>query len=428
MPSYTRMGIVFSILLLFLLVPFSSVCAVSVGVTDTDPKGANVRDAPSRQGKVVTVVAYPADPDGLYSRRVTAVEQKDGWFNVTLQDGATGWMHKSILGFCAGSMDDGPCVVRAKPEDKAQAVTEVPEGAQLGLEDVRGEWVRVSYRDKGGKAVAGWLPERCAMPSGICPSGNAVIIRNRTAYYSILDFKVATGKSSRGMYIDVGPGQSLAVPVPARGAAAVDCGLGLPQDLHFLFDDVPFDRVDALALHDGEDNYSPVLELFFKGKSVGRIAGTVKQDDLRGEEDERGEGGGNADTFASSSIWEGRGLLPPESPVEGGGAFAGHWKPQSGGEDLLQCLTIYEDGSWKRGYDKDVASDIPSTGMFVAGEVNGRLVLNLHSFTQDHEPGSVAVPGEKVATVIREGDVLVVTDGDGKKTTYAWEDKAAGQF
>lgn len=412
------MRTVFFFLLFFFLTPVPLAGAISAGVHDSDPKGANVREAPSRKGNIVNIVKYPAAEDELYSRRVMVEGQNGEWFNVTLQDASRGWMHKSILGFCAGSMENGPCVLRAEPDERARTLVTLPEGARLGFEGAREEWIRVSYRDKDGKTVAGWLPERCATPSGVCLSGEGVVtVRNRTGCFPLLSFTVAAQSGPGGVYLGLEPGQGVALRKPAAGTANLDCHMGMPNNVHFLFENVPFGKVDAMAVRD-TDGSSPVLELFFKGKSVGSIAGTMTQEDLRGEglDDEPGK-------FAASSAFQAHGLTPPEAPPDDAGAFAGHWKPTDGG-DPARCLTIYEDGSWKRGYDKDVADDVPSLGMYVIKEGT----LTLHSFTRDHAPGSPAVPGEKIATVKRQGEVLVVTDPDGKAATYGWEDKPAGQF
>ena len=270
-------------LLFSFLIPVPLAGAVSAGVHDSDPKGANVRETPSRKGTIVNIVKYPAAEDELYSRRVMVTDQNGEWFNVTLQDAARGWMHKSILGFCAGSMENGPCMLRAEPDESAQTLVPLPEGARLGLEGARDEWVRVSYRDKDGKTVVGWLPERCATPSGVCLSGEGVItVRNRTGYFSLLSFTVAAPGGPGDIYLGLEPGQGMALRKPAVGTANLDCYMGMPNNVHFLFENVPFGKVDALAVRD-TDGASPVLELFLKGKSVGRMAGTMTQEDLRGE-------------------------------------------------------------------------------------------------------------------------------------------------
>lgn len=128
-------------------------------IVDNDPKGTNVRDAPS--GTVIATI--PVTRDGA-PRLVKITGQADGWFSVVV-DGRLGWMHGSVLGTCASGTEDGdPDLSRGPRNDSLGGVT-VPSGAPVHLLGMHERWLRVRYVDAHGTRHDGWLPEQAVAQS-----------------------------------------------------------------------------------------------------------------------------------------------------------------------------------------------------------------------------------------------------------------------
>lgn len=123
-------------------------------VVDKDPKGTNVRAAPS--GQVIKVIAFTGNA-GLRSVKISA--QADGWFKVAV-GGTVGWMHGSVLGTCAAATEDGAPALSQKPQNDSPANTRIPAGAPVSLLDMQNEWLKVRSVDAKGKSHDGWLPEQ----------------------------------------------------------------------------------------------------------------------------------------------------------------------------------------------------------------------------------------------------------------------------
>ena len=116
----------------------------------------NVRDKPS--GKViVSIPRHPSDPE---MRGVHVTKQEGSWFAVELKDGTKGWMHSSVLGCFAAASAEGEAFLFSKPNDKAVTNTRISENTPLFLTGIQGSWAKITYTDKKGKKVEGWLPER----------------------------------------------------------------------------------------------------------------------------------------------------------------------------------------------------------------------------------------------------------------------------
>ena len=134
-------------------------------VIDRDVKGANVRNGPS--GRVLNVIPFapPDATDELLERRVvTIVGQEGKWFLVEYDGDKKGWMHGSVLGFCAASTEDGKAKLKAAPQSLLKAgrvVASVPDEARLVLTGVdlatEPGWARVEYVDPQGRRISGWL-------------------------------------------------------------------------------------------------------------------------------------------------------------------------------------------------------------------------------------------------------------------------------
>ena len=128
-------------------------------IIDKDPKGTNVRSEPS--GKVLRTIPWPKNDAEREMRAVAVTGQQGAWFSVRLNDDATGWMHQSVLGTCAGATEDGDPWLLEKPENDAKPTVQIKDGTPLALLAVKGSWASVSFTDAKGKKHTGWLPEQC---------------------------------------------------------------------------------------------------------------------------------------------------------------------------------------------------------------------------------------------------------------------------
>ena len=154
---------------LFLATPSAgAVESLQALVIDRDVKGTNVREKPS--GKIVDVIPYasPDASDELLEKRVVAITGQSGaWFSVVYAGEKRGWMHRSVIGFCAASSEDGKASLDTAPhslQEPGKTVVEVPDGARLTLKniDLKTEpgWAEVEYEQPEGYRVSGWISEQ----------------------------------------------------------------------------------------------------------------------------------------------------------------------------------------------------------------------------------------------------------------------------
>lgn len=133
-------------------------------VTDKDPKGTNVRNDPG--GKIVRVIpGNPKTDEEIEMRAVDVLRGQKEWFLVRLHDGAEGWMHRSVLGSCASSTEDGLPHIFSEPDFFSRSV-EVKESTPLNFEygpvmASNSIWAKMSYTDASGRKVTGWVPREC---------------------------------------------------------------------------------------------------------------------------------------------------------------------------------------------------------------------------------------------------------------------------
>ena len=121
-------------------------------VIDKDPKGANMRDAPS--GKILRALpqATAANP-----QLVSVHEASKGWFRATV-NGAEGWMHGTVLGTCSGASEEGePRLNKTASDDGGYVSPKIPYGTRLTPLDIKGQWLKVRYVDAKGKKYEGWI-------------------------------------------------------------------------------------------------------------------------------------------------------------------------------------------------------------------------------------------------------------------------------
>jgi hypothetical protein len=141
-------------------------CDVTLNVTDPDPKGLNVRAAPSTQGKIVAVLK----PDGEWTS-VHVTGQQGEWLSIdhaeTIDDNAKdgsrtvldkpGWVHISKLGISELFTGSGT-VLREKPAADGKALLRIKDedSVPTPLLACSGKYIKVRH----GK-VEGWTNTWC---------------------------------------------------------------------------------------------------------------------------------------------------------------------------------------------------------------------------------------------------------------------------
>ena len=142
-------------------------CNISAYVIDTDPRGLNVRAAPSTRARILRRVS--AD----YPPRVEIRGQSGDWFRVTRVTNAEdfsvlfrgeGWVHVSMLGFGVANYD--PRLYAAPSRQSRTLVRLVPDESRVDLIGCAGDWARV----RAGRRI-GWMSRGgiCSNPLTTCP-------------------------------------------------------------------------------------------------------------------------------------------------------------------------------------------------------------------------------------------------------------------
>ncbi len=132
----------------------SSRGGVTLLVIDRDEAGTNVRDAPSGAKTQVIPLQYPGEVRPVV---VSGVVSK-GWFEL-IPGGMVdeGWVHRSVLGVCAGASHKGGADAYLEPNTDGPTV-QIPVGLPLTPLEMKGEWmkVRIGMGD-GGSDSECWV-------------------------------------------------------------------------------------------------------------------------------------------------------------------------------------------------------------------------------------------------------------------------------
>lgn len=146
------------------LVLIAGLSADELLVIDPDKNGTNIRELP--KGKVIAKIPYvkASDERARELRSVKIIKQaQDGWFIVGFgKDGEKlGYMHKSVLGSCAGGTEDGEAGLF---DDNGEVIARIGgtlvhlEGmAEREIHEVKSVMYKVSLKDKKGKKLVGWI-------------------------------------------------------------------------------------------------------------------------------------------------------------------------------------------------------------------------------------------------------------------------------
>jgi hypothetical protein len=165
----------------------SAVCNFNAWSSDTDPKGLNVRSAPSSSAPIVGVLPPPesseeSGPDSKFASEFHVAEARNGWFRIenakrwadtisgSNQKSAplpSGWISGkkiyvtifSETGFSAPDAVKSDILWRGDWSDLQSSMT--------GMIDCKGEWAKVTYLTPKGTKSA-WFRGICAIQETTC--------------------------------------------------------------------------------------------------------------------------------------------------------------------------------------------------------------------------------------------------------------------
>jgi hypothetical protein len=138
-------------------------CVMRGWISDNDPKGTNIRDAPSIKGKIIDVFE-PGDED-TGEPTVEIVGYQSGWLKIRLLKGF-GWVSAKKVDFSVETNDNKPAALYAQPTRKSRKVGSVPIYADFAIVGYDCFGMKIRY-----KGIEGWLSEddMCGNPLTTCP-------------------------------------------------------------------------------------------------------------------------------------------------------------------------------------------------------------------------------------------------------------------
>ncbi len=132
------------------LIPFSEKTGT---VTATS---LNVRSGPSTSNSIITAISN--------GTRVTILSESNGWYNVRLPDGRTGWASGQYISTAAGTgtVTATSLNVRTGPSTSNTIITTIPNGTRVTILGDSGNWYNVRLPD----GRIGWVSKDYIKPDG----------------------------------------------------------------------------------------------------------------------------------------------------------------------------------------------------------------------------------------------------------------------
>jgi hypothetical protein len=161
----------------------ASACSIKAFAIDRDPKGSNIRSAPSADASVIAHLPplWRLDPSTLTGAEFEVLGSRNGWLLIqnpkaVQYDDKTarpfngqGWISGALVGV---TIDDGPLL--ARPSADAPVVAK-SEGGSYDVKRVhacRDKFVEVTATPNGGKATRGWSRRSCVSQLTTCDNGS----------------------------------------------------------------------------------------------------------------------------------------------------------------------------------------------------------------------------------------------------------------
>lgn len=148
---------------------------VPMQVIDPDPDGTNVREKPD--GRIIKVIPYGGKTtDALSKRRVMVIGQDKAWFQVRLDDGTIGWMHRSVLGPLADAAKDAVAPQAPGRENTAPAGPTAEDFAKVLAEELEAATQKSAAAPKPAapkQATPKAAPPKTVTPKAAAPKAAA---------------------------------------------------------------------------------------------------------------------------------------------------------------------------------------------------------------------------------------------------------------
>lgn len=163
----------------------NSGCNIHLHVSDEDPSGTNIRNAPN--GEVVLTLPLAKET----SHEVHAIEYRDGWWRIDTishEHGTTialdeGWVHKSVIGT---GLDDGEVVddgqggvrlvtpIYSQPTYRSKSGKFMMHGGKTEILGCSTMWLKIRHTYQGESLVGWWAPEdQCESVVTNCSNGSS---------------------------------------------------------------------------------------------------------------------------------------------------------------------------------------------------------------------------------------------------------------
>ena len=166
------------ILILAILISFlglnifaqSGKCVQRVWIEDDDPKGTNIRDAPSIKGKIIDVIPRATDeePEGS----IDVVAYSNGWLKTVWTETVKGkdvnkfgWISAKKVGFAIEVKSGGPAPLYSSPSRSSKKIAAVSETASFTIIGIGCFGFKISYKGKIGWL---WEGDTCGNPLTTC--------------------------------------------------------------------------------------------------------------------------------------------------------------------------------------------------------------------------------------------------------------------
>jgi hypothetical protein len=162
----------------------AAACAFSGWSSDPDPRGLNVRAAPSPTAPIIAALPPPEDhPDNetAFGTTFDVVESRNGWFRIEnarrwseVGHGPStlpaGWISGRFLHF---QLMTDKAFAEPDPSSPVVLTSEMVDGTLTQFRyrnptECRGEWVRLSVVGQDGRERQGWVRGICGLQETTC--------------------------------------------------------------------------------------------------------------------------------------------------------------------------------------------------------------------------------------------------------------------
>lgn len=146
-------------------------CVSEVWIEDKDPKGTNVRDAPSIKGKIIDVFERETEnePEGS----IYILGYSNGWVKVLLKEGGdtnpnrdkTGWISAKLVTANVQTKTGKPAVLYSSPQHSSKKIGKIPSENLIKIVGFGCFGFKIEY-----KGILGWISndDVCGNPLTTC--------------------------------------------------------------------------------------------------------------------------------------------------------------------------------------------------------------------------------------------------------------------